>query len=151
MSRITNRIFLGSARDAADIEFLERNKIGLVINFATEVPNPDWMKYVKNIDYVHFKLHDNSSQVIIPTILQVYDFLPTYLENTKKNVLFNCYAGISRSATALIGFIMLYLDLDLKTAYHIVKSKRNIIRPNSGFMEQLNFLDKNRYYKLWNH
>ncbi len=142
MSRITNRLFLGNENDASDVNFLRRNNIGMVINFAVEVPKPK--VYDKNIEYVKFNLNDSPGQDILPVIYKVYNFLPKYLENTRRNVLFNCYAGISRSATVLIGFLMLYLNMTLNSAFNLVKSKRKIVNPNSGFMRQLMFLD----YKL---
>ena len=66
-------------------------------------------------------------------------------ERTKKHdgvVLVHCQAGVSRSATIVIAYIMEYSSLSMQKAYDYVKSKRTIVAPNLGFMGQLLELEK---------
>lgn len=49
----------------------------------------------------------------------------------------HCHAGISRSATVCIAYIMKHLAYDLAGAYDHVKSKRPRVSPNLHFMGQL--------------
>ena len=49
----------------------------------------------------------------------------------------HCHAGISRSATISISYIMKTMDWDLSKAYDFVKQKRPCISPNLHFMGQL--------------
>lgn len=52
-------------------------------------------------------------------------------------VFVHCHAGISRSATVCIAYIMKHMLMDLTKAYDFVKQKRPCISPNLHFMGQL--------------
>lgn len=52
-------------------------------------------------------------------------------------VFVHCHAGISRSATVCIAYIMKHHQMDLTQAYDFVKQKRSCISPNLHFMGQL--------------
>ncbi len=52
-------------------------------------------------------------------------------------VFVHCHAGISRSATICIAYIMKTMKCDLAEAYEFVKQKRPCVSPNLHFMGQL--------------
>lgn len=69
--------------------------------------------------------------------------------NRNKRILTHCVSGISRSASILIGCLMLMKKLSLEKATKMVKSKREIIDPNNGFIKQLENLEtemKKKYF-----
>ena len=49
----------------------------------------------------------------------------------------HCAAGVSRSASILIAYLMREKKMKYQEAHDFVKSKRSIIIPNSGFVQQL--------------
>lgn len=48
-------------------------------------------------------------------------------------VFVHCYAGVSRSATIVIAYLMKEHNLSYNAAIKFVKSKRPFINPNDGF------------------
>lgn len=58
-------------------------------------------------------------------------------------VLVHCFAGVSRSATIVIAYLMRFHAMSLQKAMMHVRSKRSWINPNPGFMAQL------RRYEAW--
>jgi hypothetical protein len=62
--------------------------------------------------------------------------IPKIIKEDKK-ILFHCYAGVSRSATFAIAYLIVKYELTVNKALQMVKSKRSMIEPNHGFMEAL--------------
>lgn len=56
-------------------------------------------------------------------------------------VLVHCMAGVSRSATAVIVYIMCKEGIGCKEALALVKARRARISPNPGFLDQLKMLE----------
>lgn len=57
--------------------------------------------------------------------------------NDRKRILVHCAAGVSRSSTVVIAWLMKTYNMDRDQAYLMVKQSRNIVRPNDGFMQAL--------------
>lgn len=55
----------------------------------------------------------------------------------KCGVLVHCLAGISRSVTVTVAYLMQKMNLSLNDAYDFVKRKKSNISPNFNFMGQL--------------
>ena len=62
--------------------------------------------------------------------------------NKKEGVLVHCHAGISRSSSVILAYLIKYLKMNLDKALTFMKSKRDKINPNSGFIKQLELYQK---------
>lgn len=63
------------------------------------------------------------------------EFIDKALEKT--NILVHCMAGVSRSVTLVLAFLIKKKGMTYDEAYSMVKQKRRIIHPNDGFIRQL--------------
>ena len=52
-------------------------------------------------------------------------------------MLVHCHAGVSRSATVCIAYLMYKNNFTLEKAFDHVRSRRGVISPNLNFMQQL--------------
>ena len=52
-------------------------------------------------------------------------------------VLVHCFAGVSRSATCVVAFLIRERRLSLVDALRLVSSRRHAVQPNAGFLRQL--------------
>jgi protein tyrosine phosphatase len=67
---------------------------------------------------------------------EAFEFIEQARVNNSK-VLVHCQAGISRSPTLVIAYLMKKLNISMDDAYSRVREKRSIIAPNIIFMSQL--------------
>jgi atypical dual specificity phosphatase len=138
--KITDRIYLGNIAGAQNKHFLDKNNIGYVINLS----NQSYDKY-PNISYLNININDTPDTNIKQHFKTIFDFFNKGI-NSDKNIYIHCKAGISRSSSALIAYLMTK-GLDMKTSINYVISRRKIIEPNDGFWLQLIEFEKELYGK----
>ncbi len=71
------------------------------------------------------------------SIYEYFDEITELIQSIQGPVVVNCVAGISRSATIVIAYLMRYYGMDLRQAFVYTRSKRRQICPNKGFMKCL--------------
>lgn len=69
-------------------------------------------------------------------------FVSEMVRQNGGKVLVHCHAGVSRSATICIAYLMYYKHLTMDQAYDYLKARRHIINPNWNFMTQLQEYEK---------
>lgn len=69
-------------------------------------------------------------------------FLSDEARSRQKGVLVHCLAGISRSVTITVAYLMYKCSLNLNDAFNLVRERKSNIAPNFHFMEQLYNFEK---------
>ncbi|KAH0821596.1 hypothetical protein GEV33_001195 [Tenebrio molitor] len=64
------------------------------------------------------------------------------------NVLIHCLAGMSRSVTVTVAYIMSVTNLNWKEALKVVRAGRAVANPNLGFQKQLQDFEATRLVKF---
>lgn len=91
----------------------------------------------KQIRCKFFNISDTFEQLLG---IKIFEEASNFIDEARKNdcnILIHCNAGISRSPTIAIAYLMKYERLYLQDAYNFVKRCRPQISPNLNFMGQL--------------
>ena len=88
---------------------------------------------LENVKYYRIMIDDDNNC----DIAKYFEVATEFIHNHNGGVLVHCQAGVSRSATICIAYLMKYLGLSFFSAYMAVKASRLVIAPNAGFVKQL--------------
>jgi rhodanese-related sulfurtransferase len=110
------------------------------------------VSYVFNISMNHYREYKKIIEIKCPTediITQnILLSFPKIIEKMKdlvdkgKTIYVHCHAGISRSASVIILYLIKYYKYTFKEAFRFLRNKRQCIQPNPGFVLQLKILEK---------
>lgn len=105
-----------------------------VINLPTDVV----ASYIPpGMDRMHVQLPDEVDSPIEEYWDEMAAFINKHIENGH-NVLVHCHAGMSRSVTAVLYYLIRYRGFKTaKGALKVVRRSRPMARPNSGFWKKL--------------
>ena len=123
------KLYLGDEYDANDETSLTNKNIQTIICVAEDTKiTPNNSKIV----IYKYNLQDSYDCNISLYFDEISDLI-----NKQDIVLVNCVAGISRSASFVIAYLMKYYELTLEEAFLYVRKRRNRICPNKQFMTYL--------------
>ncbi|KAM4820424.1 dual specificity protein phosphatase 16 [Thomomys bottae] len=132
-TRILPNLYLGCQLDVLNKELMQQHGIGYVLNASHTCPKPD---FIPESHFLRVPVNDSFCERILPWLDASVDFIEK-AKACNGCVLVHCLAGISRSATIAIAYIMKRMDMPLDEAYRFVKEKRPTISPNFNFLGQL--------------
>lgn len=138
ITRIAKGLYLGNWAAATDAETLKAYKIRDVICInVTPKTTADYATYKRNgIEHLYLYFEDDKTSNLLATFDLVTQRIALDL-NKGKNVLVHCTAGISRSCTIVLAYLMRYKGMSLDQALTAVRAVRGFVNPNAGFLEQL--------------
>jgi len=132
-SEILPFLLIGNHRDASNRELLKELKVTHVLNVTAQLP-------------LHFEsdgitckilaASDSGSQNLKQYFAEAIEFIDKARE-VNGRVLVHCQAGVSRSPTIVIAYLMARNQQNLSDAFSFVKDRRSIVAPNLNFMGQL--------------
>ncbi|NXP48530.1 DUS4 phosphatase, partial [Heliornis fulica] len=114
-------LYLGSAYHAARRDMLDALGITALLNVSSDCPN----HFEGHYQYKCIPVEDNHKADISSWFMEAIEFIG------------ECHAGISRSATICLAYLMMKKRVRLEEAFEFVKQRRSIISPNFSFMGQL--------------
>lgn len=132
-TRIDEYIYLGSQTDASSESTIKRCGITHVLNVTTTCPR---CPYVSEGNFLRVSVNDGHYDQLLPYFNDVFQFIDDAAQ-TGGSVLIHCMAGVSRSATLVIAYLMHRSKLSFNEAYRFVKQKRPNVAPNFNFLGQL--------------
>lgn len=132
LSQITSSLYISNGVAANDRRVLSRHRITSVVNVSAEVVSTLY----EDIQYVQVPVTDTPTSQLCDFFDPIADHIHD-VETKQGRTLLHCAAGVSRSAALCLAYLMKYHALSLLDAHTWAKSRRPIIRPNSGFWEQL--------------
>lgn len=155
-SMINTGIFIGNAHSVIgnyatrEKDLLEEMNVKVVISALTEEEYEDYMiakEDFPDIDWHRFVIDDDQDERISEHFFKVHSIIKEALIDNK-NVVVHCAAGMSRSPTLVIAYLMIENRWSFEEAINFVKKRRPIVEPNIGFVKQLKGLEfKLRSYK----
>ncbi|XP_021566538.1 dual specificity protein phosphatase 5 [Carlito syrichta] len=125
-------LYLGSAYHASKCEFLANLHITALLNVSRRTSEA----CTTHLHYKWIPVEDSHTADISSHFQEAIDFIDCVREKGGK-VLVHCEAGISRSPTICMAYLMKTKQFRLKDAFDYIKQRRSMISPNFGFMGQL--------------
>jgi dual specificity MAP kinase phosphatase len=147
---VIKNIWLGNKSSSQNRDFLNNNKIKLVVNCTTDIHIPQWYEE-DGINYIRLPIYDWNSEsnnnILKAEIMNIINTMNIYKESNK-NILVHCFAGMQRSATVIACYLMYYYNFKPEHAIFYIRNKRNIaFQPYPTFNSFIFNYKKNIEYK----
>jgi len=124
----------------SELKFFTDNKISHVISVCQETPEIGDEHDLKSI---HIDVEDVPSAELAPYFARCIDFI--HKARTEGNVVYvHCAAGVSRSSTITISYLMTIFDCSYREALVFLQNQRSCVSPNEGFEAQLMSFEKDQ-------
>lgn len=132
IAQLNDHLYLCGAR-AVNATALHELGVTCVVNATVELPN---LTCVPDVEFVKVSVDDTP----YADLGSHFDGIADKIDEVHRGggrTLVHCVAGVSRSASLCIAYLMKHVGMTLRDAYDHVKERRPIVRPNNGFFRQL--------------
>lgn len=138
---LRGRLWIGDENDGKrrhDNSMLVRHNINAILSIGDNLKS--YVNY-NDIEYYRILCPDMETAPLHEHFDKATEFIHDRIQEGK-HVLVHCGAGISRSVTICIAYLIRYHHLTWSAAFMCVKDARCDIYPNDGFLEQLKAYEK---------
>ncbi|XP_059544376.1 dual specificity protein phosphatase 22 isoform X2 [Myotis daubentonii] len=145
MNKILPGLYIGNFKDARDAEQLSRNKVTHILSVHDSA-----RPMLEGVKYLCIPAADSPSQNLTRHFKESIKFIHE-CRLRGEGCLVHCLAGVSRSVTLVIAYIMTVTDFGWEDALHTVRAGRSCANPNLGFQRQLQEFEKHEVheYRQW--
>ncbi|XP_003227166.1 dual specificity protein phosphatase 22-A [Anolis carolinensis] len=131
MSKVVAGLYLGNIRDSEDRENLAKNGITHILSVHNNAK-----PVLEDMTYLCISASDSSNQNLIQHFKESIRFIHECRLHGG-GCLIHCLAGVSRSTTLLVAYLMTVTDFGWEECLAATKAVRSYVSPNFGFQEQL--------------
>jgi len=140
MNEILPGLYLGDAASSRDLVLLQSNLITHILVVGSRLQ----LHFPKLFTYHHIDIEDEPDVNIMIHFNTCIDFILKALQK-RGVVLVHCMAGVSRSSSVVIAYLMCQHKWPYQNAFKHTEKHRPMIYPNLGFREQLQLFEKLNY------
>lgn len=134
ISKIIDRLFLGSFEQGqCKFDALKERGITHILTVGVKMPP----QFPNELVYKLVEIEDYHKVDISKHFQECFDFINESLSNPKNAILIHCWAGVSRSVTIVVGYLITFLGFNYEEAMEHVRRARHWVHPNSGFRKRL--------------
>mmetsp|Transcript_12632 Transcript_12632/g.25767 ORF Transcript_12632/g.25767 Transcript_12632/m.25767 type:complete len:266 (+) Transcript_12632:1642-2439(+) len=134
---VHGHLFLGSQFGAVDQQCIRSLGIQHVVNCTAGSMKVENKFASEGVSYSNFELHDKIGENALPSIEKSYEVIAP-LESSGKRVLVHCSAGLSRSATIVLGYLMKAKAMSMREAVEVATEGRGrMLQCNASFWSAL--------------
>ncbi|KAI9209360.1 protein-tyrosine phosphatase-like protein [Polychytrium aggregatum] len=133
-------LYISSLKPASSVDILYQNRIThvLAVGLNMQSPFPNLCKY-KIVS-----LEDSAEANLLECLPSAIEYISQAISKDGR-VLVHCVAGISRSASIIVAYLMKAQKLEYEQALEILHQQHPRAEPNSGFEEQLRLFAELNY------
>ena len=133
-NEIIDNIYVGNYKFALDAKLMIKEGITHILNCGNGLKN--FYENDNIFKYLYIPLYDSESQKLEKYLEKSNNFIKEGSTNNNK-ILIHCGAGMSRSVTICLMYMIMEKNYKFSEAYKIIKEKRKCAVPNSGFRKLL--------------
>ncbi|XP_035192737.1 dual specificity protein phosphatase 22-A-like [Oxyura jamaicensis] len=145
MSKVVTGLYLGNIRNSEDGASLRRHGVTHVLSVHTGAK-----PVLEDMTYLCISASDSSSQNLMQHFKECIKFIHECRLHGG-GCLVHCLAGVSRSTTVLVAYLMTVTELGWERCLAATRAARSYASPNPGFQQQLRDYEGTllKEYRAW--